>query len=131
MRRECAPYRRLGPQQREPIDRDVARFAFDRLALAREIVEPLALVVHRREHRRHLRDLADELRHRVFQLALPVGRQIPDCNRLAERVLRRRCAPEHNDCGVRLALIFEQWNQPGRFADRNGQHAGGLGIKRA
>ena len=46
----------------EAMDVDRARFKLDDLALARQIVGPLALDLHRREPRRHLRDGAGEAR---------------------------------------------------------------------
>ena len=55
------------PQHAQVVDRDLARLALDVHALARQLVQPPPLVVHRTVHRRHLFDDAREPRRAASQ----------------------------------------------------------------
>ena len=89
-------------------------------------------MVRGRVHRRNLRDFSDELRERRAQeRAASSAEPRRSSTRLAERVLRRRRAAEHQRARVAFALILEQRNQPRRFADRDGKHARRLRIERS
>src|SRR6516162_1074224 len=100
--------RQLDSQERESIDRHAARPPLDVLALARKLVEALALMTRSRIHRRRLRDPSDKLGKCALQARRPIARNIALLGRLALCVLRRRRAPEYEGEDVAFALIGKQ-----------------------
>jgi len=76
-----------------------------------------------------LLDLPDEARQRALQPLAPIARHRARFNGFAKCVLRSRRAAEDERARVRLSLIFQQWNEPRRFTDGYGQHAGRLRIE--
>src|SRR5439155_1153170 len=105
--------------------------ALDLHALAGQLVQPPALVVDRRVHRRHLRDAADEAAARRLQ---PLARE-PGHRRLGEHaageIVRVGGDAEADGRDVLLVLVHQIGRELGGLADEQRQDAGGGRVEGA
>ena len=116
----------------ERVDAHRPRRALDLLARARELVQPAAADLQRRDHRRHLLDVADERARIAVATSASVtgiGRAFEHRARRVERVGRdaeRRRVPRYV-----LRRLLQEAQQPRDPAEADEQHAGRVGIERA
>src|SRR3989449_3403777 len=100
-------------------------------SLAGQLVQPPALVVDRRVHRRHLRDAADEAAARRLQ---PLARE-PGHRRLGEHaageIVRVGGDAEADGRDVFLVLVHQIGRELGGLADEQRQDAGGRRVEGA
>ena len=114
----------------DAVDVHVPRLALDLLAAPRELVQPSTADLHRRDHRRHLLDVADEAPRGGFDLLARDGHR-GAVEHLARGVERAGGDAEPDVGAVRLALDLEEAQQPGEPPETDEQHARRVGVERA
>ena len=117
--------------QHQLVDGDPTRLALHDLAPAGPGVQALAVDLHRRHHRGHLVDLADELLQDRADVLLGQVRRVGLGDHGPVGVLGVGLAPEHHRRRVRLAPLLHELHQPGGAPHGAHEHAGGGGVERA
>ena len=93
----------------------------DGFAGPRHLVEPLAGLVHRAVHGRHLLDLSDEARRDGAQQLLRIDGHGSFPHGRAARVARLRRTSEHERESVGFAPIFDQRDEARRAPSASGK----------
>ena len=114
----------------EAVDPHVPRRPLHFLAFQRELVQPTTTDLHRRDHRRQLLDVAEELRGALCDLVAREHHRslVEHC---ARRVERGGGDAEHDTAPVGLGRLLEESQQARRAAQPDQQHTGGVGVEGA
>ena len=103
---------------------------------AGKVVQASTADLQRRHHRRHLLDVAEQVRrddaaHDVGVELVGEAAHVVHGHHRAVGVERRCLGAEHHVAGVRLAALGHEPQQAGDVADADNEHAGGAGVERA
>ncbi len=119
------------PDQFQTIDLDAPRLAHDFLAGAGKLVERLAALLDRGEHRGHLQGLAEETAHRRLHLRDRERRHRCPLDHLPFGIAGRRAGTQGDRETIDLAPLEDLARHFGRLAETDRQHAGGERIETA
>ena len=114
----------------ETVDPHGPSLAFNFDTLARVFVQPLAVDLQGRNHRRHLLDVAQQvLVDHATSVVDGHTRHVEGLERFTRVVEGRRSRPQHNLAGVVLVGTGDPLHQPRRATDTDHQNTGGVGIQ--
>jgi hypothetical protein len=121
------PQREL--QQLQPVNRDLSCLSLHSNAFAGQVVEPLALMVQRRDHRRHLLYLADKSGKRLTKRRFGQRRGISLFSGLSTGILGIGSTSKPTDGPIDLWLGVYIRQQPGPLPHGDHQHPGGIRVQ--